>query len=149
MTQITPRRLRDRYGSRTVRDQVHPGEVAILVEEILDLYELAYGAGLSPSRTGDGARYQRGSVANPTMDVATSDRHRRLRDSTKRTTLDLAKVVRILESNHAALRSALDALDPRATPDLKLEHQYRISRAELEESRQAARRRQGRGEVAV
>jgi len=120
-------------------------------------YGMAYGAAFSGSRYGFTGAPARGSHSDPTGEVAVSGVHPKdgaytapraaLRGSLRRAAANLRKAQESIDKVDAGLTRSMKPIDPPPGPDLKLPDQYRISRAELADSKAAQDRRAERGEV--
>lgn len=117
---------------------------AALVEEharFVENYAYAYNASLSSGSPGEGGRSLHGAVVDPTGAVVGSEARAKLRRACQRAAKNLQEASAEIRSANFILEHALDIMDPRPSADLPKTLQYRVSRAELAESRNAKARR--------
>ena len=108
-------------------------------------YRWSHASAFGKAVHGDGGGVRSG-VSDQTGDIATSNPRDTLRYGMKVAGADLTDAIAAMREANYILDRAISAVDTSGSADLKLADQFRVSRAELIDSRAAKERRIERGE---
>ena len=108
-------------------------------------YRWSHASAFGKAVHGDGGGVRSG-VSDQTGDIATSNPRDTLRYGMKVAVSDLVDAVAAMREANYMLDRAISAVDTSGSADLKLADQFRVSRAELADSKAAKERRIERGE---